>query len=858
MVEFALVLPVLLLLIMGIIEFSYVFAVYTGVFNAAREGVRYGVTEPRDVAGIILSAREKILLVNPMAPDVAVAYDDGPGTDVYTDTERLQVGTSRVLVLVSYDLPAITPVVKPIADSFLVETQSARTISSLGERETLGVMGWGAFGAAEAPMGGGEDPAGAGEDPGGGGDGGDAAVSLSVTAEPSMVYRGDPVIMTYVVENVGTVELSNVTIEDSFNNILGVGNLAPGATATRSVSVVSDETYTNAVSVVGTDPTGATVSGSDFFLVTIINPAISLSVTVNPEQLLSGEQATFTYALENTGDVALGNVSLADSFGGEFAVADLAVGEIVYWEAAYYIYETATNRVTARAEDPLGGIVTDEANAGVVVLELVPIRIAEPLVAGQTVVTGTAHPGTTVFIYDPENPSVTGQYNLTGGQTQFAFAVPALQPHHVIVVAGYGKWDSAVVQGEYLPIDILTDPCHGDTVITGTAQPGKLVTLSIAGLGYEDTTTVGSDGVFAFDLLGGVVVQTGQTVVVSGYDRIDSTLVAWCGGSDAYITIEPQCGPVASPTTIEVDGYNWGTANNRQVRLFWSDEPDPTNIVSMGSKQETFDGETMAVAVPAFGEYSIRAELWVKSGREYVSTGVQSEAVYVSPCPSPNLIVTDLELLTTGVISTNLPLQFRAKVVNAGTMPFNGLFWVDLFSSDPAALPAGTPGFAWGAVSAIGPGEEVDVIITWATGFDIIGTYQVWASADSLDQVYEYDEADNHYGPISVVVTGEGEAGTGPLPGSGTIMGETEVLLAVEPVPHKRARVWCIDAVTGEEVASTTSDEDARYALSNLPPGTYLVMAETWIDGVRYFGIVLSPIEVVDGGVEAANVVMTR
>ena len=89
-------------------------------------------------------------------------------------------------------------------------------------------------------------------------------------------------------------------------------------------------------------------------------------------------------------------------------------------------------------------------------------------------------------------------------------------------------------------------------------------------------------------------------------------------------------------------------------------------------------------------------------------------------------------------------------------------------------------------------------------------------------------------------------------------MGETEVLLAVEPVPHKRARVWCIDAVTGEEVASTTSDEDARYALSNLPPGTYLVMAETWIDGVRYFGIVLSPIEVVDGGVEAANVVMTR
>ena len=70
--------------------------------------------------------------------------------------------------------------------------------------------------------------------------------------------------------------------------------------------------------------------------------------------------------------------------------------------------------------------------------------------------------------------------------------------------------------------------------------------------------------------------------------------------------------------------------------------------------------------------------------------------------------------------------------------------------------------------------------------------------------------------------------------------------------------MWCIDAASGEEAASTISDEDARYSLSNLSPGTYLVMAETWIDGVRYFGIVLSPIEVVDSGVEVANIVMTR
>jgi Flp pilus assembly protein TadG len=862
LVEFALVLPVLLLLIMGIIEFSYVFAVYTGVFNAAREGVRYGVTEPRDVAGITLSAREKIFLVNPHRADVAVAYDDGPDTEVYTDTEQLQVGTSRVLVLVSYDLPAITPVVAPLAESFHIETQSARTIASLGDRETASAMGWGEFGGGgEDPGGGGEDPGGGGEDPGGGGGGGGgggtAAVSLNVSAEASMAYSGDPVVFTYVVQNVGTEELSNVTIEDSFGNILGVGNLAPGATATRSVSIVSDVTYTNNVSVTGTDPGGATVGGSDFFTVTIIYPAMSLTATVDPLGLMSGEQATFYYALENTGDAVLSNVTLADSFGGEFSVADIAVGETVCWEAVYFIYETVTNQVTARAEDPLGGVITDTDEAGVVVFEAAPIQIAEPLVTGQTLVTGTAQTDTSVFIYDPEDPSISGEYSLIGGHTQFSFAVPALQPNHVIIVAGYGRWDSAVVQGEFLPIEILTDLCHGDTVITGTAQPGKLVTLSVSGLGYEDTTTVGGDGIFSFELLGGVVVQTGQTVTVSGYDQSDSTNVVWCGGTDAYIVVAPQCGLPAAPTTILVDGYNWGTSNNRQVRLFWNDQPDPTTIVSLGTHEETFVGESMAVSVPAYGEYTVRAELWVKSGNDYVSTGVGSEAAYVSPCPSPNLIITDLELLTTGVISTHQPLQFQATVVNTGTMPFNGLFWVDLFSSDPTSLPEGTPGFAWGAVSAIDPGETVQVVIAW-TGYEVIGNYHVWALADSLLQVEEYDETDNHYGPLLVVVSGEGDVGTGPPAGTGAIMGETQVLLAVEPVPHKRAHVWCIDAETGDEVASTISDEDARYELSGLAPGTYLVMAETWIDGVRYFGIVLSPIEVVDGGVEVANVVMTR
>ena len=72
LVEFALILPAFLLLIMGIIEFGYVLTVYTGLFNAAREGARVGVVNPRSMDQIIATARQKIFIANPNGPTVNV------------------------------------------------------------------------------------------------------------------------------------------------------------------------------------------------------------------------------------------------------------------------------------------------------------------------------------------------------------------------------------------------------------------------------------------------------------------------------------------------------------------------------------------------------------------------------------------------------------------------------------------------------------------------------------------------------------------------------------------------------------------------------------------------------------------
>lgn len=57
MVEFALVLPLLLLLLIGIAEFTIVVLSYNTLADASRQAARYGIVHPNDRTGIENSAR---------------------------------------------------------------------------------------------------------------------------------------------------------------------------------------------------------------------------------------------------------------------------------------------------------------------------------------------------------------------------------------------------------------------------------------------------------------------------------------------------------------------------------------------------------------------------------------------------------------------------------------------------------------------------------------------------------------------------------------------------------------------------------------------------------------------------------
>jgi Flp pilus assembly protein TadG len=74
LVEYALVLPILLLLVLGTIDLALVVFSYDTISNAAREGARYAVVHPTDVSGIEARARMLTEGLDESALDISVSY----------------------------------------------------------------------------------------------------------------------------------------------------------------------------------------------------------------------------------------------------------------------------------------------------------------------------------------------------------------------------------------------------------------------------------------------------------------------------------------------------------------------------------------------------------------------------------------------------------------------------------------------------------------------------------------------------------------------------------------------------------------------------------------------------------------
>lgn len=151
-VEFAIVLPILLLVLVGIFEVGRYLFIYSAVTNASRNAVRYASAVGLDDSGhhkymycdgIENVAINSAFLVPESNLTVDISYDEGPSTSVIVadgcnatggddmDVFNSDVSTGdRVIVTVTADY-------KPMLNLIPV---TARTITSTSSRTILGVV----------------------------------------------------------------------------------------------------------------------------------------------------------------------------------------------------------------------------------------------------------------------------------------------------------------------------------------------------------------------------------------------------------------------------------------------------------------------------------------------------------------------------------------------------------------------------------------------------------------------------------------------------------------------------------------------------------------------------------------------
>ena len=144
LVEAAMIIPLLLLLIFGLIELGRFVSVQATVSNASREAARYATTSgpgsgggPRyaDCDGMRDAAKQFGVLVEPTDGQISIQYDEGPSTTIFAtcagssiDPSLLETG-DRVVVVVTVPYATIVPYMDNFLKSTSVSVQTVRSIN---------------------------------------------------------------------------------------------------------------------------------------------------------------------------------------------------------------------------------------------------------------------------------------------------------------------------------------------------------------------------------------------------------------------------------------------------------------------------------------------------------------------------------------------------------------------------------------------------------------------------------------------------------------------------------------------------------------------------------------------------------
>ncbi|MEM7530773.1 MAG: SdrD B-like domain-containing protein [Chloroflexota bacterium] len=204
----------------------------------------------------------------------------------------------------------------------------------------------------------------------------DPAIQITVQPDQPVVLAGTDVEYTYQVTNEGDDPLSNVVVTDDrcspVTFVSGDDNndgiLDLNETWIYTCTATINEDTPNTADVDSDDSLGNPVTDEDNAFVDVINPDYNVEKTADATQISAGGDVTYSYAVENTGDVPISNVVVTDDTcspvtfvsGDTNNDGNLDVDEIWNYTCTTTLSQDTTNTVTVRGEDPLGNPMEDK------------------------------------------------------------------------------------------------------------------------------------------------------------------------------------------------------------------------------------------------------------------------------------------------------------------------------------------------------------------------------------------------------------------------------------------------------------------------------------------------------------------
>lgn len=414
-----------------------------------------------------------------------------------------------------------------------------------------------------------------------------------------------------------------------------------------------------------------------------------------------------------------------------------------------------------------------------------------------------------------------------------------------------------------LPIIIDKPVWANATMVTGKAEPNQVLTLRIVQTGYQLSGIVDAYGNFRFAGLPPLVA--GHTIIVQGYGAQDLAVVQAptptptpiATPSGAYIRLNPVCTNAAT-VTINVTGANW-SASAKSLHIFWDSAPTAKVVCGFDNKGNINQPCSFSIYVTEGVPHTVTAISYKSKVGDPAKdqVGIPATAPFVRPCPGaptptptpgtlPDLQIVGIALQNQPPLGTYEKLYVTVGIRNVGNVNVTSLFWVDLFA-DPTGVLTSQVSVDYMAINAMAAGSTVSFTMYVPNGFKEVGNHTVQAMIDTWNQIRETNEANNISAllPVTLTVSNPAPIPTATPVGTPSPPGNIRGVTYLNGPPQAGVTLY-VFAADGRMVASGRSDANGNYLFTNVPAGTYTVVGELTLNGVRYYGQV-SQVNVVAG-----------